>query len=79
MKQTYQWIPPKAMEGEYWWFYDHTRRGVPGLLLKGEVMMVDTHYSRGEAYHQYHMRVEGYQRRRVVGEDSLIYPDRYRA
>lgn len=68
----YNWTPPKATEGETWAFYDHPRKGRDGLLLKGKVMMVITHYDRnGKAYHIFGMQVPGYARRRAVGEDSL--------
>ncbi len=71
MIARYQWAPPKAMEGQWWYFYDHPRNDRDGPLLLGQVMMVQTDYSKGKAYHQYSMQVHGYSRRRIVGEASL--------
>lgn len=73
MKPHYTWSPPKAVEGEHWGFYDHPRNGREGSFYVGRVAYVDTHYDQhGQAYHGYHMQVEGWKRRRIVGEESLV-------
>ena len=67
IKMNYKINAPKYFKKQTVEFLDHQANS-----QIGEIMSVETHYNhKHEAYHIYGIRVDGWERRRYVGEDNI--------